>query len=98
MSVTHDIPRLQLPSVLQNPRPITVALHFKPEDAPKLWDLAARHYDHGEEVSTIAKAARCAERGVALVLEVTMKSQLEEVAAFFPKHGIEAPRMETLRV
>ena len=90
-------PSQSLRSFLENPRPIVVALHFRAADAPALWDLACRHYGH-DDISMFAKAARATERGLPIVLECTFREQLEEVKAFFPRHGIEAPRIEELRL
>jgi hypothetical protein len=93
--------RLSLPdtaSLLANPRPIVVALYFKSEDAPRLWDLASRHEAYEGDVSMLAKAARATERGLPIVVECTVRQQLEEVKSFFPRYGIEAPRIEELRV
>lgn len=86
-----------LTSILREPRPIVVALYFRPSDAPKLWDLAARHLTE-DDVSMFAKAARATERGLPVVLECTLREQLDELKSFFPRHGIEAPTIEELRV
>lgn len=85
-------------SFLANPRPIVVALHFKSSDAPKLWDLASRHRMDSDDVSMFAKAARATERGLPIVLECSERWQVEQAVTFFPKHGIEPPRIEELRV
>lgn len=45
-----------------------------------------------------AKAARATERGLPIVVECSEKWQLDEITVFFPKHGIEPPRIEDLRV
>jgi hypothetical protein len=45
-----------------------------------------------------AKAARATERGLPIVLEATEAWQVEQALHFFPKHGIEAPRIEQLRI
>lgn len=87
-----------LESLLADPRPITVALYFRAQDVRALWDLASRHGGFEGEVSTFAKAARATERGLPLVLECTQREQVEQVRHFFPRHGIEAPRIEELRV
>lgn len=87
-----------LASFLANPRPIVVALYFKAADTRALWDLASRHWPDSDDVSMFAKAARATERGLPIVIECTVRDQIEEVKSFFPRHGIEAPRIEELRV
>lgn len=88
-----------LASILANPRPIAVALHFNPQDAPRLWDMASRHHSFdGEEVSFFAKAARATDRRLPVVFECSVQEQLEEVKSFFVRHGIEAPRVEELKI
>jgi hypothetical protein len=82
---------------LADPLPITVALYFKASDVPRLWNLASRHWPDEEDVSTFAKAARATERGLPIVLECSLRDQIEEIKAFFPRHGIETPRIEELR-
>lgn len=87
-----------LAEILLDPTPIAVALHFRTSDAGKLWDLARRHENFdGEDLSMFAKAARATERGLPVVVECSVVEQLEELKSFFPRHGIEAPRMEELR-
>lgn len=86
-----------LASILENPRPIVVALHFRSADVPKLWDLAVWHRSE-DDVSMFAKAARATERGLPIVLECTLREQIEELKSFFPKVGIECPVIEELRI
>lgn len=86
------------PSLLTNPRPITVALHFDPKDSRALWDLASRHWPDEDDVSMFAKAARATERGLPVVIECTFKEQLDELPSFFIRHGIEPPRIEELKI
>lgn len=74
-----------------------MALYFKPQDAPALWDLASRHWPDEGDVSEFAKMARATERGLPVVFECTLQQQIEEIKAFFPRYGIEAPRVEELR-
>jgi hypothetical protein len=88
-------------SILADPTPVRVALYFDPQDAPKLWDLAARHYpsaDSAEMVSRFAMAARATERGLPIIVEAFDEAQMDEVVAFFPAHGIAAPRVEEVRL
>ena len=87
-----------LANILADPRPITVALYFRAADASALWDLASRHWPDQDDISMFAKAARATEKGLPIVIECTLRDQLEEVKSFFPRHGIEAPRIEELRV
>lgn len=76
-----------------------MALHFQPQDAPKLWDMATRHQNFdGDELSMFAKAARATERGLPVVLECSVQEQLEELKSFFSRHGVAAPRIEELRI
>jgi hypothetical protein len=51
-----------------------------------------------DDVSLFAKAARSTERGLPIVLECTERWQIEQAVHFFPKHGIESPRVEELNV
>lgn len=90
--------KLSKAALLANPHPITVALYFKASDAPALWDLASRHWPDEEDISMFAKAARATERGLPVVIECTFKEQLDDVPAFFIRHGISPPSIEELKV
>lgn len=75
-----------------------MALWFKPRDAARLWDLAARHAPSGgEDFTWFATAARAAERGMAAVIEVEDRAAVEEAVSFFALHGIEPPVVSDLR-
>lgn len=86
-----------LRSILDDPLPVEVALRFKPKDAPKLWDLASRHYSEGHGGADFAKAAAATERGEMVYLGAVSRDMLAEVLAFFRRHGIEEPEVEDLR-
>jgi hypothetical protein len=74
-------------------------LWFKASDAPRLWDLASRHYPEDQDDATwFAMAARCVERGIPALLECGTREQVEEAVAFFIRQGIEAPRVEDVRL
>jgi hypothetical protein len=90
--------RVSLRSLLENPRPITVALYFRASDAPKLWDLARRHVPDSDDMSWFAAAARGAERGLPAIAELTLDEQVDQIGPFFIRHGIEPPRIEDLRI
>lgn len=88
----------KLRTILENPRPITVALYFRSSDVSALWDLASRHWPDADDISTFAKAARATERGLPIVVECHLREELQEIAAFFARYGIEPPRIEELRI
>jgi hypothetical protein len=85
-------------SLLDDPTPIRVRLYFSPSDVPALWDLASRHGGYKGDVSQLAKIAAATEQGRPVVFECTVLDQIEEMVEFFPKHGIDAPRVEEFRV
>lgn len=82
-----------------DPNPLKVLLWFKPADAPRLWDLASRHYpENSEDGSWFAQAARCAQSGLPALMECGTRDQIQEALAFFIRHGIEPPRTEDVRL
>lgn len=78
---------------------VSVTLHFRRQDAPKLWELARHHWpkDAYGDPGMFPKAAKCAEDGSPLLLQSLTVPEMQEIAAFFPRFGIPV-RIEELRI
>jgi hypothetical protein len=82
------------------PKPITVALRFKPADAAKLRAIAerAKVRDLNADVQLYRDAAAATDRGEAFYVQAADRGDLHVLIAGLVVNGIEQPTIDDARV